>query len=239
MELTGLIFGVVAAAWLVYLVPYFLQRRGLPEDQVDEAFSTTAITIVRNGSDLASTDDGLALDAARIQKSKLEELTRIDRRAATRRRSVLVFLLAVQIGVAVLVVCGLGQWWFALIPTGLIATFLVISRVTVRRMRRKLASRAAELRSDENADTMTVQLADNADHEHSIELSLPLPKLESLWEPIAITRPTYVSQPLAPRTVRTIDLNAAIGTTPGIPISIDDTDSIQRNDPRLKRRNVG
>jgi hypothetical protein len=28
-----------------------------------------------------------------------------------------------------------------------------------------------------------------------------------LWEPVPITVPTYVSKPLAPRTVRTIDLS--------------------------------
>ena len=29
----------------------------------------------------------------------------------------------------------------------------------------------------------------------------------TLWDPIPITLPTYVSKPLAPRTVRTIDLS--------------------------------
>jgi hypothetical protein len=29
----------------------------------------------------------------------------------------------------------------------------------------------------------------------------------TLWDPIPITMPTYVSKPLAPRTVRTIDLS--------------------------------
>ena len=49
---------------------------------------------------------------------------------------------------------------------------------------------------------------DVADHEHSVELSVPLAGLGSLWDPVPITRPTYVSTPLAPRTVRTIDLSA-------------------------------
>jgi hypothetical protein len=222
-----LIFGVIAAAWLVYLVPYFLHRRGLPDDEIDAAYSTTTVTIVRTGSDLANAEEALedeSLEAGR--KAKLDELTLIDQRAATRRRSVLIFLLAAEIMVAVLAALGVGVWWGALIPAGLIVVFLIIARVTVRRMRKGLAARAAEIRegADDAEDTQTVKLtdADIADHEHSIELSLPVPKLQTLWEPIPITRPNYVSQPLAPRTVRTIDLSAPIAGPGGIPVTIDD-----------------
>jgi hypothetical protein len=221
-----LIFGVIAAAWLVYLVPYFLHRRGLPDEEVDAAYSTTAVTIVRTGVDLATADE--VLDDEELEpsrKAKLDELTRIDQRAATRRRSVLIFLLVAEIMVAALFALGLGMWWGALVPAGLIVVFLIVSRVTVRRMRAGLAARAREIREGEEVeDTQTVRLtdADVAEHEHSIELSLPVPKLQTLWEPIPITRPNYVSQPLAPRTVRTIDLSAPVAGPGGIPVTIDD-----------------
>ncbi|MDR1432090.1 MAG: hypothetical protein LBI99_08210 [Propionibacteriaceae bacterium] len=222
MGLTGLIFGAIAAAWLVYLVPYFLHRRGLPEDQIDEAYSTTAITIVRTGTDLAAADEGAA--EVLSNRTRLAKLNQADQRAATRRRSVLIFLLAVQIAVAVLVVCGLGEWWTALIPFAVITAFLVVARVTVRRMRAELARQAREIKSCEVEDSLVVKLTDSdvASHEHSIELSVPVPKLYSLLDPIPITRPNYISQPLAPRTVRTIDLSAPVTTPGGIPVAIDD-----------------
>ncbi|MDR1236883.1 MAG: hypothetical protein LBK28_01435 [Propionibacteriaceae bacterium] len=222
MGLTGLIFGAIAAAWLVYLVPYFLQRRGLPEDQLDEAYSTTAITIVHTGSDLAMADEGA--DEILSVRSQLAELTKADQRAAARRRNVLIFLSVAQIAVAVLVVCGLGEWWTALIPFVVTVAFLVVARVTVRRMRAGLARKAREIRADETEDSQAIRLTDSdvTGHEHSIELSVPVPKLYSLLDPIPITRPTYISQPLAPRTVRTIDLSAPPTSPGGIPVAIDD-----------------
>jgi hypothetical protein len=45
-----------------------------------------------------------------------------------------------------------------------------------------------------------------------------------LWDPLPITVPTYVSKPLAPRTVRTIDLSAPDVTTSGrqsVPVTAD------------------
>ena len=59
--MTGVIFGVIAAAWLVYLVPYFLKRQSDPSmDEVDPAapFSAT-VTIVRRGGSLASAEETL------------------------------------------------------------------------------------------------------------------------------------------------------------------------------------
>ena len=45
-----------------------------------------------------------------------------------------------------------------------------------------------------------------------------------LWDPLPITVPTYVSKPLAPRTVRTIDLSAPDVTSSGrqsLPVTAD------------------
>jgi len=47
--MTGIIFGIIAAAWLVYLVPYFLHHRSVPEDEYDteSLVSSSGVTIVR------------------------------------------------------------------------------------------------------------------------------------------------------------------------------------------------
>jgi hypothetical protein len=52
----------------------------------------------------------------------------------------------------------------------------------------------------------------------------PAVKPGALWEPVPITMPTYVSKPLAPRTVRTIDLSGPVVTPtsrPTIPVTAD------------------
>ena len=45
-----------------------------------------------------------------------------------------------------------------------------------------------------------------------------------LWSPLPVTKPTYVSKPLAPRTVRTIDLSPPVSpaSAPIVPVTADD-----------------
>ena len=82
---------------------------------------------------------------------------------------------------------------------------------------------ADEVRSAPEEETVALSLSevDAAAHEHSIELSVPIGGAGSLWDPIPITRPTYVSTPLAPRTVRTIDLAAPVPERPSVPVTAD------------------
>lgn len=215
MGFTGLIFGGIAAAWLIYLVPYFLRHRGEEFAEDGEVVPTAgqAMTIVRSGASLAETNlDQVEVSTPLIRRSKLRELKLLDAKAAQRRRTVLMFLLLVQVIVAALAVFGIGDWWTALIPFGLVLAFLVVARFSVRTMRADFARRAAAIRKGPDEETVALSLEelDAVAHEHSIELSLPINQVGSLWDPVPITRPTYVSTPLAPRTVRTIDLSAPV-----------------------------
>jgi hypothetical protein len=227
--MTGLIFAGIAAAWLMYLVPYFLSHRG--DDGTEESAAeipfTPSVTIVRSGTSLADADPGTAtISTPHTRRAELRELHLRDRVAAQRRRRVLIFLLLVQLLVSVLAAFRIGEWWGALIPAGLIGGFLVVARFSVRAMRADLNRRAAAIRECPDEETVAISLteADVADHEHSIELSVPVPRPVSLWDPIPITRPTYVSKPLAPRTVRTIDLSAPVPTPGSIPVTADPID---------------
>ena len=213
MGLTGVIFAIIAAFWLVYLVPYYLQHRGdtFEDGEVDIPFTPTAVTIVRSGESLAHAEEGAAeVSTPLTRRAQLRELRLIDEQAAQRRRRVLIFLLLVQLVVAVLAWFGVGAWWGATIPAGLLVVFLVIARFSVRAMRADLDRRAGRIKAALDEDTVAIALSaeDVAGHEHSVEISVPVRPIGSLWEPIPITRPTYVSTPLAPRTVRTIDLSA-------------------------------
>jgi hypothetical protein len=223
---TGLIFAGIAAAWLMYLVPYFLRHRGddLVGESADEIPFTPSVTIVRSGTSLATADPGTAAVSTPLtRRAQLRELHLRDRQAAQRRRRMLIFLLTVQVIVGGLAIVGVGAWWGAIIPAVLIAAFLVVARFSVRGMRSDLARRAAAIRECPDEETVAISLtaADIAAHEHSIELSIPVARVESLWDPIPITRPTYVSKPLAPRTVRTIDLSAPVPAKNGIPVTAD------------------
>jgi hypothetical protein len=85
-------------------------------------------------------------------------------------------------------------------------------------MRKRLDGRYREIRHGNNESTIFLSRKDFA----KIGIATPsasgtadvAAKPGTLWDPIPITMPTYVSKPLAPRTVRTIDLSG-----PGTPSS--------------------
>ncbi len=235
MGMTGVIFGVIAAAWLIYLVPYFLHQRGLPdEDEEEEVLaSPDSVTIVRPGDDLAVADDGVEVSTPLTRKAKLTELAAIERQAAKRRRRVLIVLFAMQVVAIGVVAFGFGVWWDAFIPTALIAAFLVIARVSVRTLRADLRQRAERIEASSDEETVVIKLTseDVAGHEQSVEVTEPVGNVGSLWDPIPITRPTYMSVPIAPRTVRTIDLTPP-ETPRHVPVLAELLDQIKADSER-------
>jgi hypothetical protein len=244
MGFTGLIFGAIAVFWLIFLVPFFLRHRGEDiEDDVDAAIPfTPAVTIVRSGSSLAESEPGTAdVSTPLIRRARLRELKLRQEEAAQRRRRVLASLLAAQMVVAALVFFGLAEWWTALVPFGLIVVFLVVARFSVRAMKAAFDRQAEEIRSAPDEETVALSLSDvdAAAHEHSIELSVPVGVAGSLWDPIPITRPTYVSTPLAPRTVRTIDLSAPVPARPSVPVTADPITPVETEADGERTEDVG
>lgn len=223
---TGLIFGVIAAAWLIYLVPLFLNRREnglLDEVEPGEPF-TASVTIVRRGEPLSTAENGTAIVSTPLnRRAALRELADLDREAARRRRRVLGFLVLVAAIVGVLAGFGLVAWWYLAVPGGLIVAFLGVARFSVKAMRRNLDARARDIRGRDAAEeTVEIPVLDDelAVHEQTVELKAPVEVTGSLWDPIPITQPTYVQKPLAPRTVRTIDLTAPIPAVT-VPVTAD------------------
>lgn len=242
MGLTGLIFGAIAAIWLVFLVPYFLRQRGedLEAGESEVPFSA-AVTIVTPGASLAEADPGTAeVSTPLTRRAQLRELTQIDARAAQRRSRVLLVLLLGQLIVATLVLLQLLLWWSVIIPAGLIVVFLMIARFSVRAMRADLSRRAAAIRECSSEDTIAISLspADVAKHAHAVELTGPITPVGSLWEPIPITRPTYVSKPLPARTVRTVDLSAPV-VAPALPVTADPIVAPVADEPTIAQEDVG
>ena len=215
---TGVIFAAIAVAWLAYLVPHFVRRRDDDEELADsdpaERFSDS-MRIVRHGTAPLLDHDleeiaPFEVSTPQTRRAAINDLRRLERLAASRRSRVLLSLLAMLSGVIGFCAVHLTPWWTTAIPGGLLVIFVVVARFSVRIMQRNLDTRYREIHRGSNESTIFLSrkdfLKDGADAHHpssKAEVSKP----GALWDPIPITMPTYVSKPLAPRTVRTIDLS--------------------------------
>jgi hypothetical protein len=220
---TGVIFAAIAIAWLAYLVPHFVRHREdeLVGNEVDPADRfAESMRIVRHGTAPLLNQDLTEITSYEVstpltRRAAVNDLRRLEQVAAGRRRRVLLGLLAVvsvTIGVSA---AGLTPWWLVAVPGGLLLAFLVVARLSVRVMRHDLDARYRDIRqgSDESTVLLSrkeVLLAGPAAQPVKVKTTTG-----ALWDPVPITMPTYVSKPLAPRTVRTIDLSGPGASTPG------------------------
>ena len=228
MNWTGLIFGIIAAACLIYLVPLFLYRRdsGLSHEAEPVEPFTASVTIVRRGTPLDTPDEVVAVVSTPLnRRAALRELAELDAGAARRRRRVLAGLVLATLAVGVLAIFEIVAPWTPAIPGALVVAFLVVARFSVRVMRRKLDARADVIRGGADVDEVTIAIPSIDEevgaYEKSVELTAPVESPGSLWDPIPVTPPTYVSSPLAPRTVRTIDLSAPVPAAARVPVTAD------------------
>ncbi|GAB3739159.1 divisome protein SepX/GlpR [Microlunatus parietis] len=236
MGTTGIIFGAIAVAWLIYLVPMFVRRDDAPEvDEEDPAnrFSDS-IRIIRQGmaplldQDLAEIPS-VEVSTPLTRRAAIADLRRLERLAARRRLRMLVLLMTITSAVVSVCAFGLIPWWSVAIPGGLLVGFVVVARISVRGMRRDLDARFQSIRrgSDENTIFLSPKHQRTPDEKTGSlalgETAQP-GKPGGLWDPVPITMPTYVSKPLAPRTVRTIDLSSPDVTSSGrqsVPVTAD------------------
>ena len=238
MGTTGLIFAGIAIAWLAYLVPHFVRRRdGEPDVEHEEVdpFSDS-VRILRHGTaplldqDLAELRE-FEVSTPVTRRAAVADLRRLERVAASRRRRVLSALFALLC--AVISVCSMSwlPWWTVAVPGGLVLLFVVVSRVSVRAMRRDLDARYVAISRGSDEKTVMISrkegLAEGKDKAKKAKKAAKAKDAEDkpgLWDPLPITVPTYVSTPLAPRTVRTIDLSAPDVTSSGrqsVPVTAD------------------
>lgn len=159
------------------------------------------------------------------------------RAAARRRRHILGLLVLSTLVVTGLAAFAVVPWWSISIPAGLTVLYLVLCRTQVRRERdaawdADLASSMADLVDAEPARRAAVRVeasygvarpavlneqgfAEVDGEEDTVAIEVPVldavlvPTADggSLWDPLPVTLPTYVSKPKARRTVRTIDLD--------------------------------
>ncbi|MBP2418050.1 hypothetical protein ACFFOM_09405 [Microlunatus capsulatus] len=217
MGTTGVIFGAIAIAWLAYLVPHFVRRREeeLVVDETDPAARfSESMRVVRHGTAPLLNQDLSPIAQYEVstpltRRAAIHELRRLEQVAASRRRRVLLVLLALLSAAVGVAAAGTLPWGLVAVPGALLLAFLTVARFSVRTMRRELDARFARIRQGSDTES-TVRLSRK---DLAAATSAPSKAVTAtsstgaLWDPVPITVPTYVSRPLAPRTVRTIDLS--------------------------------
>lgn len=156
-------------------------------------------------------------------------------RATKRRRNVLALLLLANVVVATLAGLRVHSWWYVAIPGGLLVAWLVLCRVMVRGEQAALRPQAAktpkapkapktpkasttaperaaepapEAEVVEEAGEVTEEIAVVVEVEADVPVTADVPTDPTLWDPVPVTLPTYVSKPAAARrTVRQIELD--------------------------------
>jgi hypothetical protein len=256
VDLSGVIFVVLALVWAVYLIPKALKQ----DDEVARTRSidgfSSAMRVVARREPVNRRDARLVVPrhpeqparpaapptAVGRQPSAPRAETRrtATRVAARRRRRILAFLLLCVVATGAAAYLGHLPPGSAAVPGGLTLAFLVLCRTQVRRDRRALARRSARRVAAAPAAGAAEQPVEQSvvearvggpvpeqqtQHEWPQPRSEPEPRIEvaaarepepelapppgvsgTLWDPLPVTLPTYVTKAKARRTVRTIDL---------------------------------
>ena len=240
--LAGLLIAALLVAGMAFAVPWISEQRPSPDDLADEPterFSESMRILDHDGRDH---DDPAAVSTPPTRAAEFRALRLTARQAAARRRTVLLVLLAAAVISGVLGGASLIAWWSFLVPTALAVGFIGVARVTVVRMHRTLDARAAELDAGfaDHEDTEVIEVVDEETQstEFSVDLSAPT-DLGAFWDPVPVTAPTYVQQPLTPRTVRTIDLSAPVAPERPLVPTADHPDEVLAEDSVALPRAIG
>lgn len=232
MDLSAVIFVVLALAWAVYLIPKALTHHDeMASDRLVEGHTDRVRILSRKTrttvevAETTETTQAAEPQAAPVPAAPSPLVTRAAaRKAAQRRRRVL----------GVLVLAFAVVWtltWFAYlpymtpaIPGALVVGWLVLARLSVRRQLRArrpaTGSPVVATQAVESFDAAEEPPAEAATATHLVdrlteadstgaareELEAALADDGSLWDPLPMTLPTYVNKARARRTVRTIEL---------------------------------
>jgi hypothetical protein len=160
VDLSGIIFVVLAVAWAVYLIPKALRHH----DEVARTRSidrfSTAMRVLARREPVSRRDARLVVSPARaagnppvitpsrpadpeapvavavkpaVSRSRLEARRKAARAAARRRRHILSFLLLCTVATSVACYLAYVPWWSVAIPAALTLAYLVLCRTQVRR----------------------------------------------------------------------------------------------------------
>ena len=223
--LAGILIALVVVAAMAFAMPWVAAQRS-PEQELDgdptERFSQSVRILRQDVLDYRPDGEECEVSTPMTRRAGLTELGMIARQAARRRLIVMGTLTLALVTLLVTSIVGVTPWGSLAIPGGLLVAFVAVARFSVVAMHRSLDARAAALERgfEESEDTVVINLSDD-DASESIEISVDLtvpPSMGALWDPVPVASASYVSQPLLPRTVRTIDLSApVVASSPVVP----------------------
>jgi hypothetical protein len=214
-----LIYAAIAFAWLAYLIPNYLRRKDettVSEADPNDRFSDS-VRIIRSGAAPLLDQDLAVMPQVEVstpltRRAAIRELRRLEQSAATRRRRVLMVLMILLTAAVAVWATHLTPAWVIAVPAGLVIAFFLLSRFSVAAMHRDLDARYQRILEGSDEATVLLNRKAMAGLIAKADTRTPARKQTApatgLWDPLPITMPTYVSKPLAPRTVRTIDLSS-------------------------------
>ena len=227
MDLSAIIFVVLALAWAVYLIPKALKHHDeLASDRLVEGHSDKVRILARKRRTVV-TETVETLEPAVGVSAPLEDApapsrpTRTAaRKAAQRRRRVLGVLVLALVVVWTLTWFAYLPFMTPAIPAALVVGWLVIARLSVRKQqqRRRTTTFVApsvdepeQVMATAPAPSVSRDMVDRLAEENLTgssrrEVEAVLADDGSLWDPLPMTLPTYVNKARARRTVRTIEL---------------------------------
>ena len=227
--LAGIIIFIAIGVGLALGLPWLLQHRN-SRDEIDgdhsSRFSDSMRIMHQEVVQNADADAAVDVSTPLTRQAELTELRLHAALAARRRARIAGTLLLATAVLGGLTIASIVPLWSIAIPAGLLVLFLAVARFSVRSMQRSLDARAERVRGGYGEeDTEIIDLGqDEESLEISVELTAPT-HTGVLWDPIPVTAPTYVSKPLVPRTVRTIDLAAPIAPTMPVVPTADHPDN--------------
>ena len=237
MDPSALIFVALAVAWAVYLIPKALEHHEeSARTRTVERFSATLRVLARRepvsrrkarlvaataGASSASTTGTATVEVATERTSsrrtpapepltvaQLRARRHAAARAAKRRLRVVSLILVANAVVAALAYLKTFDWVWCAVPVGVLSLWLVACRLMVRRERAerpraRIPAEPAERPKDSTEEIAKVDAPLLGDDPSGGE-----PRDPDAWDPVYAPLPTYVSKPVAPRSVSTIDLDS-------------------------------
>ena len=234
MDLSAIIFVVLALAWAVYLIPKALKHHDeMASDRLVEGHSDK-VRILSRKTRTVVTETTETTEAAEAAEAPAEAPVEVPtaapavaprplvtraaaRKAAQRRRRVLGLLVLALAFVWTLTWFAYLPIWAPAIPGGLAAAWLVIARLSVRKHQARRARAARPVAPPQPVvephpvaeaveTTHLDRLTEDTTGLARQEIEAVLADDGSLWDPLPMTLPTYVNKARARRTVRTIEL---------------------------------
>lgn len=229
MDLSGIIFVVLAIGWAAYLLPMALRHqdevdKSRPVEEFSGSLRVLGHAVARKAAAVSAPEAPVAEIASVVElaetRSSVATITReAARNAAARRRRVLALLLSVLAVVTLTSYLAYTPWFATAIPGGFIVAFLVVARLTVRAQQVRRVASVQQTAPSDVAAPVADRAETDLDTEDTAGLSrdeldevLAAPEMDDggLWDPLPVTLPTYVTKARARRTVRTVELTAGM-----------------------------